>query len=355
MKKVLTKSFATLFIFLCSGILANANADEWTEKVVVDKKFEINKNAKLIVDHEFGNIRCKNWDKNSISVKVTVRAKTTDAQKAEKIINNVIVDLSGSKDKVVLECELNQKKIGNKNISVNIDVEIFMPRSISLELEHMFGTAHIESVSGPAKISCEYGSIEIESLDNTENDLEIMFAEAQIKNINNGNLEIGYSQLEIQKSNTLSVESEYSDLSIDNVKSISLELDGGNVTIGHVNKLDIESSFSSLEIIDFTGSLTAKIEYGSLNIKSIDKDFSLIEIENSFGAINFNFSEGSAFSFNVEGEFLSFDYPKKHAKILHKNENNFTTTVKGVIGKSTDPKSSILIESEYGVVNFTVK
>jgi hypothetical protein len=83
MKKVLTLSIATLFIFLASGIVANINADEWTEKVVADKKFEINKNAKLVVDHEFGNVRCKNWNQNSISVKVTVKAKTKDAKKIE--------------------------------------------------------------------------------------------------------------------------------------------------------------------------------------------------------------------------------------------------------------------------------
>lgn len=355
MKKVLTQSFATLFIFLASGILANINADEWTEKIVADKTFEINKNAKLIVDHEFGNVRLKNWDKNSISVKVTVRAKTTDAQKAEKLINNVIVDIDGNKDKVTVECELNQKDSKNKNINVTIDLDIFMPSTINLELENKFGTTYIESVSGPAKISCEYGSLEIGSLSNADNDLEIMFGEALIKYINNGKLEIEYSQLELQNSNILSIESEYSDMSIDKAKSVTLELEGGNVALGHVDKLNLESSFASLEILFISGSIKAEMEYGTLEVKNIGKDFSTIDIENLYGSIVLNISKGTTSKFEVEGEFLSFNYPKKDTKILHKNENNFLTNVKGVIGKGANPKSSISIESTYGSVNFTAK
>lgn len=353
MKKVLTRSFATLFIFLCLGTFANIIADEWTEKVVVDKKFEINKNAKLVVDHEFGNVQCKNWDKNSVSVKVTVRAKTTDAQKAEKIIKSVIVDVDGDKEKVTLECELNQKDSKNKNINVNIDVEIFMPKTVNLELENMFGTTYIESVSGQAKISCEYGSLEIGSLSNAENELEVMFSETKINSINNGKLEIGYSQLEIQTSNILSIESDYSELSIDKANSISFELEGGNLILGEVDKLDIESSFGSIEISTINNSLSSEMDYGALEVKNVGKDFSKIEIENSFGLINLNISNNITYNFEIEGEFLSFNYPDKNAKILHSNKDDFSTTVKGVIGKGSNPKSLISIESEYGAINLT--
>ncbi len=355
MKKVLLKSFATLFIFLSTGLLTNIYAEKWTEKVVADKKFEINKNAKLVIDHEFGDVKCKNWNKDQISVKVTVRAKTTDAQKAEKIINNVVVDLSGSKDKVILECELNQKKSGNKNTSVTIDVEIFMPETVSLDLENAFGTTFIESVSGPAKISCEYGSLEVGTLSNTENDIEVMFGEAQIKSINNCKLEVGYSQFDIQKSNTLSIESDYSDLSVDNAKSISLELEGGNVALGEVDKLDIESSFASIEVISIGNSLSSEMEYGALEVKNVGKGFSTINIENSYGLINLNISKGITYNFEVEGEFLSFNYPKEYSKISYRDESNFLTTVKGVIGEGANTKSSISIESEYGAINFTAQ
>lgn len=355
MKKVLIKVTATIFIFLFSGIISNIYSEEWIDKVVVDKKFEVNKNAKLIIDHEFGNVRCKNWDQNAISVKVIVRVKTSNAQKAEKIINNVFIDVNGNKDKVVATCDLNQKKFGDKKIQVTIDFEILMPEAISLELEHKFGTAFIESVSGPASISSEYGSLEIVSLTNASNELELQFGEANIKNITNGELEISYSQLELLEADVLSIESEYSDISIDNAKSISFELEGGHATIGQVEELDVETSFANLEILNISKSLMAEINYGNLSIKNVDKDFSSITIINEFGAVAVNINKGATYNFLAEGEYCSFNYPEKLAEISYKKESHFSTTIKGVIGKETKPKSTFTIKSEYGAVNVTSK
>ncbi len=351
MKKVLIKVTATIFIFLFSGIISNLYSEEWTEKVVVDKKIEINKNAKLIIDHEFGNVRCKNWDQNAISVKVTIRVKTNDAQKAEKIINNVIVDVKGNRSEVVARCDLNQKKHGDKNVKVTIDFDIYMPETISLELEHQFGTAYIESVSGPTSISSEYGSLEIMSLSNTENDFEIKFGEANIKHISEGDLEIGYSQLELLNADIISIESEYSDISIDNAKSISLELEGGNVTIDKVGKLDAESSFSNLEIQYISESLTAETNYGNLVIKNVDKDFSSITIDNEFGAVAVNIDKNAIYNLLAEGEYCSFTYPDEIANISYKKESHSSTLIKGVVGKGANAKSTLNITSEYGSVN----
>ncbi len=237
MKNVLIKVTATLFVFLLSGAISNIYSEEWIEKVVEEKKIEINENALLVVDHEFGNVQCKNWDQNAISIKVTVRVKTENAGKAEKIMSNIIVDVHGNKDKVVAMCDLNQKRLGDKNVKVTIDFDIFMPETISLEMSHKFGNAYIESVSGPASISSEYGSIEIGSLSNVVNDVELSFGEAEIKNMTSGDLEISYSRLTLQKAIELSVECEFSDITVDNVENISLEIEGGNANIGNVKIL----------------------------------------------------------------------------------------------------------------------
>ena len=355
MKKVLIKVTATIFVFLFSGIITNLYSEEWIEKVVVDKKIEINKNAKLIIDHEFGNVRCKNWDQNAISVKVTIRVKTNDAQKAEKIINNIIVDVRGNKNEVVAKCDLNQKKHGNKNVKVTIDFDIYMPETISLEMEHMFGTAYIESVSGPTSISSEYGSLEIMSLSNTENDIEVKFGEANIKHVTEGELEISYSQLELASASILSIESEYSDISIENAKSISLELEGGNVSIGKVEKLDAESSFSNLEIEYISESLTAETDYGNLVVKKVDKDFSSITIDNEFGAVAVSIDKNATYNLMAEGVYCSFTYPDELIDISYRKESHSSTIIKGVVGKGTNTKSTLTIVSEYGSVNIATE
>jgi len=355
MKKVLIKVSATFFLFLLSGIISNIYSEEWIEKVVEDKKIEINNNALLVVDHEYGNVRCKNWDQNTIAVKVTVRVETDDSDKAEKIINRIIVDVHGNKDKVVATCDLNQKGFKSKNIKVNIDFDIYMPETISLQFEHKFGNAYIESVIGSTSISSEYGSIEIVSLGNIENELEMSFGEANIHSMNNGEIEVSYSRLELHKAIGLSIESEYSDITVDEVDHISLEIEGGNANIGQVRIFEAETSFTNLEIKNVSETVVAETNYGNLCIKNVDKAFTSIVINNEFGAVDVNIDKGANYSLLAEGEYCSFSYPDKYANISYKKKSHSSTIVKGIIGKGIDPKSKLNIESEYGSVTITAR
>ena len=350
MKNVLIKVFATIFIFLFSGFVSVTYSEEWIEKVVVDKEFKINKDAELIIDHEFGNVRCENWDKDIISIVATVKVNTSNSEKAYQIIENVLVEVKGTKSKVEAICDLNQKYRNNKNSKVTIDFDIKMPVTVSLNLENKFGSAYVESVSGPANISSEYGSLEIISLSNTNNSVEVKFGDANIKHMTNGDLEIGYSHLKIAGAEELSIESEYSDISIVKAKSISLELEGGNITIGSVGDFDVESSFANIEIQNLSGSITGETDYGSLTIANVKNVFSSITLLNEYGAISINFEKGSSYSFIADGKYCSIEYPKEEAKISYNNTSHSSTVIKGIVGNESSPASSVTVKSEYGAV-----
>ena len=355
MKKVLIKVTATIFIFLFSGMISNIYSEEWIEKVVVDKKFDISTNAKLIIDHEYGNVRCVNWDQNKIAVKVTVRVKTDDEKLAAKIISKINIDVDGSSNKVEAYCDLNQKLNGNGQLQVSIDFDIYMPSAVNFELEQKFGNTYIQSVSGSSIISVEYGNLEIVDLSNTENQLEVKFGEANIERINNGDIEISYSQFKLENSNIISVESEYSDISINKAQSISLELEGGNTNVGEVEKLDSETTFSNLEIQKLTGSLIAQTEYGNLNIGNVAKNFSSIIINNEYGGVSVNIDKDANYSFDANGEYGVISYPEKKFNSSYKKVSQSSTIVKGIVGNSTNPKSSVKIDSEYGSVDISAK
>lgn len=353
MKNVLIKVTATIFIFLFSGMMSNIYSEEWIDKVVVDKKFDVKPNAKLIIDHEYGNVRCVNWDKNEISVKVTVRVKTTDADKAAKIIDRVIADVDGSINKVEATCDLNQNLHGNNKLQVMIDFDIYMPSTVSFELDQKFGTAYIESVTGPANISSEYGSLDIGSLSNTETNLELEFGQAIIKRIATGNIEVSYSSFKLIASENITIEAEYSDVIIDNATSISMELEGGNANIGIVDILTVKTNFSNLEVQQVNSSVVAETEYGSFTIAGVDKDFSSIVIKNEFGAVDVSIDKDANYSLDAKSEYGSIGYPEKLSDLSYKKVGHASTIIKGVVGKGTNPKSKLLIESEYGSVDIS--
>jgi hypothetical protein len=355
MKNVLIKVTATIFIFFFSGMISNIYSEEWIDKVVVNKKFDVKPNAKLIIDHEYGNVRCVNWDKNEISVKVTVRVKTTDADKAAKIIDRVIADVNGSTNKVEAICDLNQNLHGNNKLQVMIDFDIYMPSTVSFELDQKFGTAYIETVTGPANISSEYGSLDIGSLSNVETNLELEFGQAIIKRIAAGNIEVSYSSFKLNGSENITIEAEYSDVIIDNATSISMELEGGNANIGIVDILTVETNFSNLEVRQVNSSVVAETEYGSFTIAGVSKDFSSIVIKNEFGGVEVSIDKDASYSLDAQSEYGSIGYPEKLSDLSYKKVGHASTIIKGVVGKGTNPNSSIVIVSEYGSVDISAK
>jgi len=355
MKKVLIKVTATIFIFLFSGMISSIYSEEWIDKVIVDKKFDIKTNAKLVIDHEYGNVRCINWDQNTIAVKVTVRVKTSDEKIAEKIISKINIDVDGSSNKVEAYCDLNQRLNGNKQLQVVIDFDIYMPSAVDFQLEQKFGNTYIQSVSGPSNISVEYGNLEIVELSNTENQLDLEFGEANIESINNGDLEIGYSKFRLENSNNISLESEYSDISINKALSISLELEGGNAKIGEVEKFDCETNFSNLEIQKLTKSLIAQTEYGNLSIENIVKGFSSITIDNEYGGVSLNIDKDANYSLDAHGEYGLISYPEKLSDVSYKRVSHSETIIKAVVGEGVTPKSTVTVVSEYGSIDISAK
>lgn len=351
MKTVLIKVTATIFIFLFSGMFTNIYSGEWIDKVVVDKKFDVKSDARLIIDHEYGNVRCINWDKNEIAVKVTIRVKTKNEEKAAKIIDKVIIDVAGSSSKVTAYCDLNQRLQGNSNIQVSIDFDIYMPSTVSFELDQSFGTSYIESVSGPTSISSDYGSLEIGSLSNTENNIELNFGEANITSIMDGNIEISYSEFSLSTANKISLETDYSSTTIGKVSTVTMELEGGSTVIGEVDIIYVEATFSSVEIKKLISTLIAETEYGSLKIGSVDQGFSSITIENGFGSIAIGISKDIVCRIESEGEFGSFNFPDKLINISYKKVGHTSTVIKGIIGKGANPSSVITLDYKYGSVD----
>lgn len=331
------------------------NSEGWIEKTVVDKTFKINKDAKLVIDHEFGNVKCSNWDKDEIKVLVTIRVKTDDNNKANKIIEKVTVDVKGNSSKVEAVCQLNQKYQKDKDIKVSIDFDIKMPKTVSLEMDNSFGSAYIENIEGPANISSKYGNLEVEYLGNAENQIEIEFGKGEIKHLTDGDIEISYSNFEIGEANNITVETEYSDLKINNVKRLSIEVEGGNCEIENVEHIDIESSFANIEIDKLTGSLISESEYGNLTANYINSGFKNVSIDNSYGAVELAFDSKASYKIEAEGVFCKIAYPEENAKVSYRNESVGSTKIKGVIGNNAAPASSVSIVSEYGAVSLSLK
>jgi len=346
MKKIIVMLLLSAFVSL------TVSAKEKIEKVLVDKKYEVNKDALLQIEHQYGNVECKNWDEGSISVKVVARVETSNREKAEKIFNAIKINLDGDRSGVSVESEFSGKLFDKGNNNLSIDFEIFLPASVRLDLEHQFGNAYIETIEGEAQVSNEYGNLEINELKSTSNSIEIGFGNASIGYINAGDIEVDYSSVELGKSESLSIEANYSNLSIGKVGDLEIENEGGQVEIGKVAVLSMSSKFSDFKVGELKASLVGETEYGSFSVKNIRADFTHIELENSFGSVSLYFEPEGAFEIIAEMEFCTLNYPDEVAdfskRIVSSSADSY---YEGRIGEGSTNGSKVDLVSEYGGVS----
>jgi len=350
--KNLIKFQTSFLIAILLFVSAIANADE-VERTLAQKKFDVADNALLEIDHQFGKVKCTNWNENAISVTVTATAKASNVEKANKLIDRINIKLDGNRNGVSVESDFSERLFDDKKNQVSIDIEIMMPEQVRLSLNHKFGNAYIEVVSGETDIDCEYGSIEINALKNEVNKFEIGFGEAKINYINKGDLDVSYSTMTIDEAEDLSIESSYSNCSIDKIKTLDIENEGGNVDLGEVQTIKLSSKFSEFKIGKLVYKMVADTEYGSLKVRSISDEFSKIEVENSFGSVNLNFDGDVSFDIEATMEFCDLNYPKDKAEFSKRMVDNSDKYYKGTIG-SASGKASVTIESSFGNVDINL-
>lgn len=346
MKKLVIATLLTTVCLIWTGAIMTAQAAD-VEKVLYEKSFDVNKNPDLNIDHSFGNLKLKNWDKNEISVKITARAETSNQEKADKIFEYVVWDVNGSKSEVNASCKLSKKNNGHKD-GLHFEMEIYAPETIVLNLKHQFGNAYMENVDGNATITSEYGSINIGTVSGTESKLKVSFGSGKIDEFGGGSIIVNYSKLDLGKAGATTLKLDYSDVTADAIKKTNLSLEGGSLVLGSTESIYGKSKFSNLEIEELSQSLNVETGYGNLDVRNIDKGFSDLTVKNSYGSAKLHIDEEATYSLEAETVHCSLDYPEYLANFTQREKSISTSYYKGVIGKGSTPSAKVYIESKYG-------
>lgn len=325
-----------------------AKADE-VERTLAQEKFEVSKNALLSVEHKFGDLKCKNWDQDAISVKVTASVHASSTEKANQLLDKISIDINGNRNGVSVESNFNEKIFSGDKNGLTLDIEIMMPETVRLDIDHQFGNAYIEKATGESDITIEYGSVEIKALTSDINEIEVSFGEARINYLNGGDVEASYSTLSIDEAMELNIESDYSTVIVYKIEALEIKNEGGNVNIGEVKNIELTSKFSDFEIGRLSSTMTATTEYGALRTRQVADDFTEISVENSFGAVILEFMQGATFNLEADLEFCDLDYPKNAASFSERIIESTEKFYRGKIGDGT-AKSVVSIESSFGNV-----
>lgn len=340
-----TLKLSLLIVLLGTLIGTQLSAkEEFTKKI--SKSYDVNKDATLAIKNKFGKINCENWDKNSISIEVTITVEASNQEKANKYFDKIDISFSGSSTRVSATTNLEDRLFDRNNNEISIDYMIYMPTTISVELDNKFGDIIIDEVHGSSVIELGYGSINAKKLAGDNNELEIKFSEGFIGYVKSADLELKYSELEIDEANDMSAESKFSELHISKIDVLTLESGYDDDFIGKIRDLDVEADFSDVEVRSISERLIAEIDYGELKVKEMGRDFDLIDISSSFSDANIGFNSEAGFRLIATIKMGDLSYPRDKARLSVVDISFTSSKYEGVIGDNQDTGSKVIIESK---------
>lgn len=340
--KNLKIGFALLLVVLLTTN-SYARKEEFIKEI--SKSFDVDNNATLTLKNKFGLVHCENWEKNTISIKVSISVDATSQEKANSYFDKINISLNGTRSEVSAITEFGNNAFKN-NSNIRVDYLIYFPSSINVDISNKFGEVILDEVHGTSDISVAYGSLRVKRLLNENNKLKMSFSEdCFVGYLNNADVELKYSDLEVSEVSNISLETGFSELKIGTAEVITLDSGYDDLFVGIVKDIDIESDFSDMEIRNVKQRLVADYSYGDLNVKQMDKDFILIQLDNSFGEAKVGIEEGASFKLIANIKMGDFTFPENMAHLSVVDISFSSNKYEGIIGDDNSTKSKVILDS----------
>ena len=334
-----------LIVFLIVPGLIYARQKEGLQKVI-KKEFSVTQNAILKISNSFGDVTCTIWEKNEISIEVTISVETTSVSNADKIFSRIDISFRGSDSEVEAATKL--AKNFNTKGDFNIDYKVMMPSSVALHLINKFGDVMIKELFAKSEIRVEYGKASLGKLNHGDNLLEVAFGSASIESMKGAVVMIQFSKMRLGYAGSLRLKSKYSDIQAGEVIVLDGTFEGGSIDLDHVSVLIVESKFSSFDIGMVKQKINLKMQFGSFEVKGISPEFKSLVIDNQHGSVKIAMPEDLNYTLDARVQFGSIKFPKSRASFSVMNVSSQEELYQGTVG--TNPTATVKIRSEFGSI-----
>ncbi len=352
----------TLILSLCLiasfSTFANEKYDYKKEKKI-SKDFSIDKNGKIDVKNQFGDISIVTWDENKVVFEITITVEGNNMENVQEKIDEINVDFNNTEAFVSAITKINGGQQNrwwswsksSKRIRFSIDYKIKMPKTLAAKIQNDYGTICLDYLEGDADISCDYGKILIGELHSETNFIDFDYTKnSHIDYIKGGEINADYSGIEIEKADNLEVRSDYSGIKIGVVDNLTFNNDYGSLKVDEVSKVVGNSDYITLRFGKLHEKLTIDMDYGSLKVGHIMPTAEKIDIETDYTGVSLGIDPKWHFNFEVDLEYAGFKYEMPLEIQIERKE----PTEKYYQGYhlSKTGKGDININADYGTIKF---
>jgi hypothetical protein len=332
----------------------------------VKRDFSIDPNGLSQFITKYGKLDIKSWDQNRVKVEVTIRVQARSEQEAQKVFNQIRIDFTSAsnlvKAETIVESSSRWNWWGSSKTDFTIDYEVYIPRTLTLDVAHKYGDVFASSLAGRTIIDLKYGNLRMDEL---ENDLKLNlgYGNATIAGTRDAEVNIAYSNLTLAKLRNGVLTTKYSNVSIEEAQNLETESKYDTYRMGSVDRMKNSTSFSSVEIKSVgdissscrytdvkigtvRNSVDLNLEYGGVRLDNILRGFSEIRLSGKYTDFKLKVEEGANYQLEASGRYAGILYPSA-LKVVSENEQATSHEVNGFVGVA-NARSLIKARLDYG-------
>jgi hypothetical protein len=319
---------------------------------ILDKSYTPSgESTHLEISNNFGNISLAVWDKNSISVKISLDVEGYDEKEAKEILDKISLKTNETSSLISIKTALKSHSSSSfRKKSFKINYEINMPDGHPLSLSNEFGNIFMTDYSGNTTINLEYGNLTAGTLG--ELNLKHEFGKGEIEGITKGVFEMEYvDAFSLKEAKKLELTAEFSKFEIENVETINFEIEYGKLLIGTVSDYSGNAEFTEISINKLYNNFKLDAEYasGTIQIKHISKDIKSFQFDTEFSKSEINIEEGANLGFDTKHSFGKLKTEGNSFYFSKKIKDMSDEAYSGTIGDQPNKiKTTLKINTNYG-------
>ncbi|TLP81675.1 hypothetical protein [Maribacter sp. ACAM166] len=355
----------TCLIFLASATVLSADDKKFngkhTKEKIIKKEFNVNANAVLKVSNSYGNLNITSWDENRVVIEVHIKTNGNNEEKVKKKLDEISIDFEASNNRVSAETIFNKNSNGwgwnwgnSSNVNMQINYTIKVPIKNNVDLNNDYGTIILDRIDGHAKISCDYGRLELGELRGRNNQLNFDYtSKSTIGYINSGEIIADYSGFTIVKAGNLKVNTDYTNASIGKMDDLEYNSDYGSMDIEELNSIDGNGDYITVKMGIVHGDVSIVSDYGSIRVDELAADARDVNIKSDYTGIKIGYNHQYHFDFDITTSYSGVS-GKDDFIINVSTEKSSDKHYEGYYG-SKGSGNMMTLSSDYGGISFTKK
>jgi formylmethanofuran dehydrogenase subunit D len=319
----------------------------------ISRSFKVKASDQLSIENKFGKVHVNTWDKNEITVDITMIGRANDADRAQRIVDAIDVKVTEEGGLIGFRTEVGKMQGNNHNGKKGFEINytVNMPKGNPLKLKNSFGDVYLANLDGKADLNVSYGSLKAENITHAESFVKVAFGSGNIAYLKGGTLDVDYSKVNIERMGNLTVSSGFSKLTVEKAGNVDLKARYGDVQIGTIDNLTGSAGFSGVDVKQVNEKVNMKVEYcNDFDVNSVARNFKEINVDGSFSKISVTFDPATSFNFDVNVQYGDLDANSNLSNFSFVEKKSNSKVYRGNFGKNGG--GNVKISSRYGNVDF---